>query len=380
MDSIIIFWGSKRDFEKYVNAEITDGETFSYFMEVVQDYNSRLRPNAALGDEDRKRRFTVDNLIVRASDYASVMEHVIYNFVNTILLNHDITRMFLHNPPNTIVRALKVLMGDVIEEKYTEYVKIDRDYLRDVHLNLQQNIVGQSLAKDSIIASIYKACNKKENKPIVLMLYGPSGIGKTETAKEISKVLGGNMLRIQFSMMQTAEAVNYVFGSEHSKNCLARDLLERETNIVLIDEFDKVSPQFYNAFYQLFDEGVYADNHYCVDAKDCIFLCTTNFESPEQAASYMGAPIFSRFTDVVQFSLLSDSEKRIIATNLYEMCINELADDERILLQSDEILNFYLDNIHRFENVRHIKSKIEKSVYKKLSEHFIFSDNTVQHI
>lgn len=85
-------------------------------MEIVQDYNSRIRPNAALGHEDRKRRFTVDNLIVRASDYASVMEHVIYNFVNTIMLNHDITRMFLHNPPNTIVRALRVLMNDIIEK------------------------------------------------------------------------------------------------------------------------------------------------------------------------------------------------------------------------------------------------------------------------
>ena len=54
------------------------------------------------------------------------------------------------------------------------------------------------------------------------MLYGPSGVGKTESAKSISKTMGGELLRIQFSMMQTAEAYNYVFGAEHSKGSFAR--------------------------------------------------------------------------------------------------------------------------------------------------------------
>lgn len=374
MDKIIIFWGSNKDFEKLVNDEIPEHESFSYFMEIVQDYNSRIRPNAALGDSDRKRRFTVENLIVRSSDYASVLEHVIYNFVNTILLNHNIDRMFLHNPPNTVIRALRVLMDDIIEERYSTYKTINRPSLRNIYKTLKQNIIGQTYAKHSIITCMYKGCNKKENKPIVLLLLGPSGVGKTETAKEISRVLGGNLLRIQFSMMQTTEAGNYVFGSEHSKNCLARDLLERETNIILIDEFDKVSPQFYNAFYQLFDEGVFSDIHYTVDAKDVIFLCTTNFESEDHASSYMGAAMYSRFTDVVTFELLSDLEKKAILVNLYEDCLNNLKKDERILIKDTEVLQFYLDNVHRFNNVRILKSKLEKSIYKIVVDHFIFQN------
>ena len=87
------------------------------------------------------------------------------------------------------------------------------------------------------------------------MLYGPSGVGKTESAKSISKTMGGELLRIQFSMMQTTEAYNYVFGAEHSKGSFARDMMARESNVILIDEFDKVNPAFYNAFYELFDEG-----------------------------------------------------------------------------------------------------------------------------
>jgi len=105
MDKIVIFWGAKRDFEEIIRNEIPEYESYTSFMEIIQDYNARIRPNAALSDEDRKARFTVENLIVRSSDYASVLEHVIYNFVNVVLLNHDISRIFLHNPPNTIVRA-----------------------------------------------------------------------------------------------------------------------------------------------------------------------------------------------------------------------------------------------------------------------------------
>ncbi|WP_243114907.1 AAA family ATPase [Faecalibacterium prausnitzii] len=82
------------------------------------------------------------------------------------------------------------------------------------------------------------------------MLYGPSGVGKTESAKSISKSLGGELLRIQFSMMQTSEAYDYVFGAEHSKSSFARDMMGRESNVILIDEFDKVNPALYNAFYE----------------------------------------------------------------------------------------------------------------------------------
>ncbi len=74
------------------------------------------------------------------------------------------------------------------------------------------------------------------------MFYGPSGVGKTETARCLSEAVGGELTRVQFSMMQTQEAYEYLFGAEHSKASFARGLLARESNVVLIDEFDKVDP------------------------------------------------------------------------------------------------------------------------------------------
>ena len=84
-----------------------------------------------------------------------------------------------------------------------------------------------------------------------MYLYAPIAVPHGETsgiAKSISKTLGGELLRVQFSMMQSDEAYNYVFGAEHSKNSFARDMMARESNVILIDEFDKVNPIFYNAF------------------------------------------------------------------------------------------------------------------------------------
>jgi ATP-dependent Clp protease ATP-binding subunit ClpA len=81
--------------------------------------------------------------------------------------------------------------------------------------------------------------DNNNHKPVVMMFYGNSGIGKTETAKFISKILGQNLFRKQFSMFHSGEFQSYIFGGNHSQGCFARDLLERESNVILLDEFDK---------------------------------------------------------------------------------------------------------------------------------------------
>ena len=123
---------------------------------------------------------------------------------------------------------------------YTLGGDLSREKLKEVYSNIEKDILGQSNCKKQIISGMYRLIAKANKKQVVLMLYGPSGVGKTESAKSISKTMGGELLRIQFSMMQTTEAYNYVFGAEHSKGSFARDMMARESNVILIDEFDKV--------------------------------------------------------------------------------------------------------------------------------------------
>ncbi len=373
---IVIFKGAKRDFEKLLNDEIGKNTEIVTFMELIQYYNKKIRQNdSASGDDwiDKKRK--IKNCIVRADDYASVLEHAISNFVNIVTLNSNVENLFIHNPPKRVLDSLKSEYSSIIEYKYSEYKKINRKKLKIIYSCMNNNIIGQEKCKKEIMSSLYKLLTRIKEKPIVLLLYGLSGVGKTETAKNISNSLGGDLLRIQFSMMQSQEAYNYIFGGEHSKSSFAKDLQSRETNIVLIDEFDKVNPIFYNAFYEMFDEGKFVDTNYEVDLKNCIFICTSNFCSEEEIKEKLGPAMFSRIGDCIKYQELSKDEKKIIIDRYYVDIMKKLKSDEINIIENTNIKNWFVNNLDRFDNIRILKNKLENAIFGKLTEELILKDS-----
>lgn len=369
---IIIFYGSKKDFEELVSAETSESEITIPFMELIQHYNARLRPNeSGVRESALYQNIKVDNCIVRADDYGSVLEHVLSNFVTIVTLNHDIGTLFVHNPPRKVRDSLRSGYGDEIEYRGSEYPPLSRAKLKEVYNNINTDILGQNTCKKQIISGMYRLITKSNAKPVVLMLYGPSGVGKTESAKSISKTMGGELLRIQFSMMQTTEAYNYVFGAEHSKSSFARDMMARESNVILIDEFDKVNPAFYNAFYELFDEGRYVDTNYDVNLGQAIFLLTCNFGSEEEIKSVLGPAMFSRIGCCIEYEELSTEQKQTIVQNWYNELIGSLKEDEQAIIRETDILQWFVKNAERYDNIRILKTKMENAVFDKLAETFV---------
>lgn len=236
-------------------------------------------------------------------------------------------------------------------------------------------IIGQKRCKKEITASLYKLLTKQKDKPIVLLLYGPSGVGKTETAKNISETLGGELLRIQFSMMQSQEAYNYIFGGEHSRSSFAKDLQSRETNIVLIDEFDKVNPIFYNAFYEMFDEGRFVDTNYEIDVKNCVFICTSNFKNEDEIKENLGPAMFSRIGDCIEYQELNKDEKEIIIDKYYVEIIKKLKKDEIDIIGKTDIKSWFINNVNRYDNIRILKNKMENAIFGKLTEELILKND-----
>jgi len=107
IDNIIAFYGSKKDFEAILTDKINEDELTIPFMELIQKYNARLRPNeSGVSESELSQIIEVDNCIVRAEDYGSVLEHVLSNFVNILTLNHDIVNLYVHNPPKRVFRSL----------------------------------------------------------------------------------------------------------------------------------------------------------------------------------------------------------------------------------------------------------------------------------
>ncbi len=197
IDKIIIFNGSKKDFEEMISHEIPSDETATPFMELIQHYNARLRPNeSGVKESVLRSNIQVDNCIVKADNYASVLDHVLSNFVNIVTLNHDIGTLFVHNPPKKVKNSLQSVYGDEIEYHGTKYPVLSREKLKKIYNNINENILGQDMCKKHIISGIYRLITNSSNKPVVLMLYGPSGVGKTESAKRISKTMGGKLLRV----------------------------------------------------------------------------------------------------------------------------------------------------------------------------------------
>ena len=373
-DRIVIFYGSKKDFEELIARETNEDQVTIPFMELIQHYNARLRPNeSGVRESALSHNIDVDNCVVRADDYGSVLEHVLSNFVNVVTLNHDIGTLFVHNPPRRVRDSLRSTYGDEIEYLGTQYPNLSREKLKEVYSNLEADILGQYDCKKQIISGMYRLITKTNNKPVVLMFYGPSGVGKTESAKSISKTMGGDLLRIQFSMMQTTEAYNYICGADHSKGSFARDMMARESNVILIDEFDKVNPAFYNAFYELFDEGRYVDTNYDVNLGQAIFLLTCNFGSEEEIKKVLGPAMYSRIGCCVAYEELSTEQKQSIVRNWYESILSSLKEDEKEEIQKTDILDWFIKNAERYDNIRILKTKLENAVFDRLSEAFIIS-------
>ena len=188
IDRIVIFRGSKKDFEKLLKNEIGSSTGTVTFMELIQYYNKQIRQNdTASRDDWIAGKRNIKNCIVRADDYASVLEHAISNFVNIITLNSNVENLFVHNPPKRVIESLNSEYADIMEYKYSKYEKINREKLKKIYNNMDSYIIGQKSCKKEITSLLYKLLTKEKGKPIVLLLYGPSGVGKTETAKNISK-------------------------------------------------------------------------------------------------------------------------------------------------------------------------------------------------
>lgn len=324
MKKITIYFGPKSGFEEIIPIE---GKTLSELV-AEDDAKRKIFIHIHTKDEgietkqEEIEKIHLGNLIAYSESYSGITESAVQGFAN-IFSGYDIDYLYLQNPPIQIQRQLEQTYPKMITVKKYNYKKLSKKMFSKINLEFDDFIIGQNKVKKRLLVSLYPLMSNNNNhKPVVMMFYGDSGIGKTETAKFISKILGQNLFRKQFSMFHSSEFQGYLFGGNHFQGCFARDLLERESNVILLDEFDKPHPVFHSAFYQLFDEGIFEDKNYRVELFDSIIICTSNYQNEAEIRKHLGDPVFFRFDKFIHFEDLSeDSLKQIISmliTNKYK--------------------------------------------------------------
>lgn len=331
MKKIVMFFGSDRAFVERIPKAYRNLSDIAMQMD---DENKQMQlvlvglpGNENAPSKTKKPKIKVNNFVIFADEYSSVNEHVIINFLSFIS-KLSITNMYIQNPPIHLQEQIKRAFGDlnIIEEIPQKYNMVTEKTIRSINIEFDKRVIGQQAVKEQILKAIFPIMNNVQCKPIVLLFYGNSGIGKTETAQFLTEQIGGKILRKQFSMYQNNEFANYLFGGKYNEKSFAKDLIARDSNVILLDEFDKAYSVFHSAFYQLFDEGIYEDQNYRVDVRHAIIICTSNYKSKDEIKEKLGDPIFNRFDGVIKFEDLSQEAKKMIATKE----LKEL-DEEKII-------------------------------------------------
>ena len=315
------------------------------------------------------------NCIFRMDTYSLSGSLVFENIDLLIKIFNDsgAEEIYLHNPPKKFFNSLKQqVKSEFLNIEQSTFAKISEEQLKRISEDLNEKIVGQEKAKKSLLRKLVTQLVRTNAKPLVLMFYGEPGIGKTETAKQLSFTLYGNnnIIREQMSMVGGESSVKYFKSTNHSEDSFSKTLLNRESNVILLDEFALAPAFFHSTFFQMFDEGIYEDQNYKVDLSNSIIICTSNFKSRLEMEKNIDIALLSRFDGFVKFSPLSIDEKKQILKLAYSKIISSESISERYqeYLDEDKILVCVESKLNTLPNVRAIRKYAEDVVADELLE------------
>ncbi len=176
--------------------------------------------------------------------------------------------------------------------------KDDAEVLRDLEKSLKRVVFGQDAAIETLASAIKlaRAGLREPEKPIGNYLFaGPTGVGKTEVAKQLADTLGVELLRFDMSEYMEKHAVSRLIGAPpgyvgFDQGGMLTDGIDQHPHcVLLLDEIEKAHPDVYNILLQVMDHGKLTDhNGRQVDFRNVILIMTSNAGAAEQAKSAIG--------------------------------------------------------------------------------------------
>ena len=174
----------------------------------------------------------------------------------------------------------------------------DREVLRNLDRDLKTMVYGQDQAIDALVTAIKlsRAGLREVEKPIGSYLFaGPTGVGKTEVARQLSRSLGIELKRFDMSEYMERHSVSRLIGAPpgyvgFDQGGLLTDAVEQNPHcVLLLDEVEKAHPDLFNILLQVMDYGKLTDNNgKSVDFRNVILIMTTNAGAADMVKHTIG--------------------------------------------------------------------------------------------
>jgi ATP-dependent Clp protease ATP-binding subunit ClpA len=265
-DTVKILQGLKHCYESHHNVEYTD-QALEAAAELSGKYiNDRFLPDKAID----------------VIDEAGVLNRLEGNESGRKIKVTDIER---------IVASMAKIPAKTVSTS-------DRSRLKNLTKRLQGVIFGQDDAIESLSTSIKRARAglSSPEKPIGSFLFtGPTGVGKTEVAKQLAKILGVEFLRFDMSEYMEKHSVARLIGAPpgyvgfDQGGLLTDQIRKHPHNVLLLDEIEKAHPDLINILLQVFDHGTLTDNNgKKADFRNVIIIMSSNAGAREMSSKTIG--------------------------------------------------------------------------------------------
>jgi ATP-dependent Clp protease ATP-binding subunit ClpA len=278
----------------------------------------------------------------------------------------------------------------------------DRRALQVLDAELKQVIFGQDAAIDEIASAIRLSRSglRSPDKPIGNFLFaGPTGVGKTELARQLSRILGVEFIRFDMSEYMEKHAVSRLIGAPpgyigFEEGGLLIDAIRKSPHaVLLLDEIEKAHPDMFSILLQVMDHATLTDSHgRRADFRHVILIMTTNagardlsdrrlgFQEAGQGGSSRGAlertfsPEFrNRLDAVVTFNALGTAEiERVVDKQIDEL--RAMVAPKHVTIEMEPAARAWLaaKGFDRAFGARPMARLIERVVKKPLSEALLF--------
>ena len=307
----------------------------------------------------------------------------------------------------------KIVSAENVQFELAKMVKLPEEQVKEresenlvnLETNLKGVVFGQDRAVEDIVDKILvaQAGLKSENKPIGSFVFmGPTGVGKTELAKQLSNQLGVKLVRFDMSEYQEKHSVSKLIGSppgyvgfEENAGQLITKLQEHPNCVLLLDEIEKAHPDVSSILLQIMDNGrITGSNGKEADARNCILILTTNLGAAEAEKNAIGfgdnmekdyedgdlkkffAPEFrNRLDGVITFGKL-DKNTMIKIVGKFLLDLKKQVNQKDIAMSvTDEALDYLVDRgFDRKMGARPLQRVIDNEIKRPLSKMMLFGN------